>query len=48
MVDPKVVANSPCRIKSPMPVYCGFESVGALGGTCTRWHEIENLRRTTT
>jgi hypothetical protein len=26
MVEPEVVATSPCRIKSPMPVYCGFSS----------------------
>ena len=26
MVEPEVVATSPCRIKSPMPVCCGFDS----------------------
>jgi hypothetical protein len=28
MVDPEVVATSLCQIKSLMPVYCGFESIG--------------------
>ena len=27
MVEPEVVATSPNRIKSPVPVYCGFSSV---------------------
>ena len=27
LVEPEVVATSPCRIKSPMPVCCGFDSV---------------------
>jgi len=27
MVEPEVVATSPCRIKSPVPVCCGFDSV---------------------
>ena len=27
MVEPEVVATSPNRIKSPVPVYCGFDSV---------------------
>ena len=27
MVEPEVVATSPSRIKSPMPVCCGFDSV---------------------
>jgi hypothetical protein len=26
MVEPEVVATSPNRIKSPVPVYCGFSS----------------------
>ena len=26
MVDPEVVATSPCPIKSRVPVYCGFGS----------------------
>ena len=26
VVEPEVVATSPCRIKSPMPVCCGFDS----------------------
>ena len=36
LVEPEVVATSPCRIKSPMPVCCGFDSSGARGGTFTR------------
>jgi len=27
LVEPEVVATSPCRIKSPMPVCCGFSSI---------------------
>ena len=27
LVEPEVVATSPCRIKSPMPVCCGFDSM---------------------
>ena len=27
MVEPEVVATSPNRIKSPVPVYCGFSSL---------------------
>ncbi len=27
LVEPEVVATSPCRIKSPVPVCCGFDSV---------------------
>src|SRR5437867_6290728 len=27
MVEPEVVATSPCRIKSPVPVCCGFDSL---------------------
>jgi hypothetical protein len=27
MVEPEVVATSPCRLKRPMPVCCGFDSV---------------------
>ena len=27
VVEPEVVATSPCRIKSPMPVCCGFDSM---------------------
>ena len=27
MVEPEVVATSPYRIKSPVPVCCGFDSV---------------------
>src|SRR5207302_3093402 len=27
LVEPEVVATSPNRIKSPVPVYCGFSSV---------------------
>ena len=30
LVEPEVVATSPSRIKSPMPVYCGFSSVRSL------------------
>jgi len=31
LVEPEVVATSPNRIKSPVPVCCGFDSVkGAL------------------
>ena len=30
LVEPEVVATSPCRIKSPMPVYCGFSSLEHL------------------
>jgi len=26
MVEPEVVATSPNRIKSPVPVFCGFSS----------------------
>jgi hypothetical protein len=29
VVEPEVVATSPCRIKSPMPVCCGFSSLNA-------------------
>lgn len=37
MVEPEVVATSPCRIKSPGPVYCGFGSEsGAHGRIRTR------------
>lgn len=28
LVEPEVVATSPCRIKSPVPVCCGFDSEG--------------------
>ena len=31
MVDPEVVATSLCQIKSLMPVYCGFQSIGIRG-----------------
>ena len=27
LVEPEVVATSPCRIKSPVPVCCGFGSI---------------------
>ena len=27
LVEPEVVATSPCRIKSPVPVCCGFDSL---------------------
>src|SRR5690348_3347792 len=30
MVEPEVVATSPNRIKSPVPVYCGFSSMRLL------------------
>src|SRR5260221_629072 len=36
--DPEVVATSPYRIKSPVPVCCGFRSLKLAGGrerTCT-------------
>lgn len=37
LVEPEVVATSPCRIKSPVPVYCGFDSLkfGGRERTCT-------------
>jgi hypothetical protein len=37
MVEPEVVATSPNRIKSPVPVYYGFSSVKMVGmkGNCT-------------
>src|SRR5439155_27283981 len=36
MVEPEVVATSPNRIKSPVPVYCGFSSEnGGRERTCT-------------
>ena len=31
LVEPEVVATSPCRIKSPVPVCCGFDSVKLVG-----------------
>jgi len=31
LVEPEVVATSPCRIKSPMPVCCGFDSEKETG-----------------
>ena len=31
LVEPEVVATSPIRIKSPVPVYCGFDSVKLVG-----------------
>ena len=36
-MEPEVVATSPYRIKSPVPVYCGLDSFGARGRirTCT-------------
>ena len=34
-MEPEVVATSPCRIKSPMPVCCGFDSM--------RWWAREDL-----
>jgi len=27
LVEPEVVATSPYRIKSPVPVFCGFSSL---------------------
>ena len=41
LVDPEVVATSPCRIKSPVPVCCGFESAGSRDGSRTRWVRLE-------
>ena len=38
LVEPEVVATSPFRIKSPVPVCCGFSSKkrnGARGRICT-------------
>ena len=38
MVEPEVVATSPYRIKSPVPVCCGFDSLNGARGrirTCT-------------
>ena len=36
LVEPEVVATSPYRIKSPVPVCCGFDSVnGGRERTCT-------------
>ena len=36
LVEPEVVATSPNRIKSPVPVYCGFSSEnGGRERTCT-------------
>jgi hypothetical protein len=32
LVGPEVVATSPRRIKSPVPVCCGFEPVAAVAG----------------
>jgi hypothetical protein len=31
LVEPEVVATSPYRIKSPVPVCCGFDSVKLVG-----------------
>src|ERR1043166_1169359 len=31
LVEPEVVATSPCRIKSPVPVCCGFDSLKLVG-----------------
>ena len=31
LVEPEGVAPSPCRIKSPVPVCCGFDSVTLVG-----------------
>src|SRR5438046_181124 len=31
LVEPEVVATSPNRIKSPVPVYCGFSSLKLVG-----------------
>src|SRR6185503_1238466 len=39
MVEPEVVATSPNRIKSPVPVYCGFSSVKWYDlGLRVAWH----------
>ena len=37
LVEPEVVATSPYRIKSPVPVCCGFDSlkIGGRERTCT-------------
>ncbi len=37
MVEPEVVATSPNRIKSLVPVFCGFDflKIGTRGRTCT-------------
>jgi hypothetical protein len=34
LVEPEVVATSPYRIKSPVPVYCGIGSI-KMGGLTT-------------
>ena len=39
-MEPEVVATSPCRIKSPMPVCCGFDSIGVPS-----WNSTSNLTR---
>src|SRR5213080_2925515 len=36
MVEPEVVATSPYRIKSPVPVCCGFDSVKLTRDKLTR------------
>jgi hypothetical protein len=40
LVEPEVVATSPNRIKSPVPVYCGIDSLKMVlaAGACARPH----------
>ena len=42
MVEPEVVATSHYRIKSPVPVYCGFDSVngGREGSGLPKSYEL--------
>lgn len=37
LVEPEAVAASPNRIKSPVPVYCGFDSVVRAVGNAPTW-----------
>lgn len=37
LVEPEVVATSPYRIKSPVPVCCGLDSLGEFSIYDIRW-----------
>lgn len=45
MVEPEVVATSPCRIKSPVPVCCGIGSkkIGGRERVCTQGSQTLDL-----
>ena len=45
MVEPEVVATSPNRIKSPVPVYCGFSSLHGARGRDASGHWRRSQRR---